>query len=158
MSLFLHRRRHRCRCRTLGRRNRRSRQEPWRGQSSPCHRQARPAGRAGARRSRSRTVRRSGSHGTRPQSQIGGRAQSRALHHRNLRDRHGVGLCDEYPAIVYAEDAINAYDGIFEPGMTVCVEAYIGEEQGPDGIKLEQQVMITENGSELLSNFPSTLR
>lgn len=62
-------------------------------------------------------------------------------------------MCDEYPAIVYAEDAINAYDGIFEPGMTVCVEAYIGEEQGPDGIKLEQQVMITENGSELLSNF-----
>ncbi|MEZ5935472.1 MAG: Xaa-Pro peptidase family protein [Alphaproteobacteria bacterium] len=67
---------------------------------------------------------------------------------------HGVGLCDEYPAIVYAEDAINAYDGIFEPGMTVCVESYIGEEGGADGVKLEQQVLITEDTIELLSCYP----
>ncbi len=67
---------------------------------------------------------------------------------------HGVGLCDEYPAIVYAEDAKDAYEGVFEAGMTVCVESYIGEEDGPDGIKLEQQLLITENGAELLSHYP----
>ncbi|MGI9452402.1 MAG: M24 family metallopeptidase [Geminicoccaceae bacterium] len=67
---------------------------------------------------------------------------------------HGVGLCDEYPAVRYAEDAGNAYDGVFEVGMTVCVESYIGEENGPDGIKLEQQVLITEKGAELLSHYP----
>ncbi len=71
---------------------------------------------------------------------------------------HGVGLCDEYPAIVYAEDAINAYDGIFEAGMTVCVEAYIGEEGGPDGIKLEQQLLIAEDTTELLSRYPLEAR
>jgi Xaa-Pro dipeptidase len=67
---------------------------------------------------------------------------------------HGVGLCDEYPALYYREDAAAAYDGAFEPGMTVCVESYIGEEGGPDGIKLEEQVLITETGHEVLSTYP----
>ncbi|MGI9507161.1 MAG: M24 family metallopeptidase, partial [Geminicoccaceae bacterium] len=67
---------------------------------------------------------------------------------------HGVGLCDEYPAIHYAEDAKDAYDGRFEAGMTVCVESYVGEVSGPDGIKLEQQFLITATGAELLSHFP----
>lgn len=67
---------------------------------------------------------------------------------------HGVGLCDEYPGIPYAEDAKDAYDGLFEAGMTVCVESYVGEEGGPDGIKLEQQALITEQGAELLSCYP----
>lgn len=38
--------------------------------------------------------------------------------------------------------------------MAICVESYIGEEGGAEGIKLEEQVMITENGVELLSTFP----
>lgn len=67
---------------------------------------------------------------------------------------HGVGLCDEYPGIVYPEDAAFAYDGVFVPNMTVCVESYIGEVGGPDGIKLEQQVLITETGAELLTTYP----
>ncbi|GAB4236859.1 MAG: Xaa-Pro peptidase family protein [Kiloniellaceae bacterium] len=68
---------------------------------------------------------------------------------------HGVGLCDEYPGVVYHQDFETAgYDGVFEAGMTVCVESYIGEEGGPQGVKLEQQVLITETGVELLSTFP----
>jgi Xaa-Pro aminopeptidase len=38
--------------------------------------------------------------------------------------------------------------------MTLCVESYIGEVGGPDGIKLEQQVLITETGVELLTTYP----
>jgi hypothetical protein len=38
--------------------------------------------------------------------------------------------------------------------MTLCVESYIGEENGREGVKLEQQVLITERGSLLLSRFP----
>ena len=38
--------------------------------------------------------------------------------------------------------------------MTVCVESFIGEESGSEGVKLEQQVLITETGTELLSEFP----
>lgn len=68
---------------------------------------------------------------------------------------HGVGLCDEYPSCVYLEDfETGGYDGRFEAGMTVCVESYMGEDGGSIGVKLEQQVLIGENGVELLSVFP----
>ena len=68
---------------------------------------------------------------------------------------HGVGLCDEYPAIVYQEDfGAFGYEGEFQPGMTICVESYMGELGGREGIKLEEQVLITETGIERLSTFP----
>lgn len=68
---------------------------------------------------------------------------------------HGVGLCDEYPSILYAEDWDAAgYDGVIEAGMTLCVESYVGEVGGDEGIKLEQQVLVTEGGVERLSRFP----
>jgi Xaa-Pro aminopeptidase len=68
---------------------------------------------------------------------------------------HGVGLCDEYPACYYLEDFdASGYDGALEPGMTVCVESYMGEAGGSEGIKLEQQVLITETGTKLLSHYP----
>ena len=68
---------------------------------------------------------------------------------------HGVGLCDEYPFIPYAEDfdAVG-YDGLVEPGMVLCVESYMGELGGEEGVKLEEQVLITENGTEVLSTYP----
>ena len=69
---------------------------------------------------------------------------------------HGVGLCDEYPHGAYPEDyaAGSGYDGRLEPGMTVCIESYIGEVGGDEGVKLEQQVLITDMGYEQLSTFP----
>ena len=68
---------------------------------------------------------------------------------------HGVGLCDEYPFVPYAEDFdAYGYDGVVEPGMVLCVESYMGEVGGDEGVKLEQQVLITESGTELLSAFP----
>ena len=38
--------------------------------------------------------------------------------------------------------------------MTLCVESYIGEDGGIDGVKLEQQLLVTPTGTELLSVFP----
>ena len=38
--------------------------------------------------------------------------------------------------------------------MTLCVESFIGEAGRGEGVKLEQQVLITETGIELLSQFP----
>ncbi len=68
---------------------------------------------------------------------------------------HGVGLCDEYPACVYLEDfETSGYDGHLEAGMTVCVESFMGEAGGREGVKLEQQVLITDTGAELLSTYP----
>ena len=68
---------------------------------------------------------------------------------------HGIGLCDEYPSIRYPEDVDDhGYDGEVEVGMTLCVEAYIGAEGGREGVKLEEQVVITQNGAEPLSSYP----
>ena len=68
---------------------------------------------------------------------------------------HGVGLCDEWPLVQYPIDYVEgAFDAILEPGMVLCVEAYIGEEGGFEGIKLEDQVLITETGHQNLTNFP----
>jgi Xaa-Pro aminopeptidase len=68
---------------------------------------------------------------------------------------HGVGLCDEYPSIYYLEDwaAVGA-DGVLEADMVVCVESYVGRVGGHEGIKLEEQVLITDQGGELLSAYP----
>ena len=67
---------------------------------------------------------------------------------------HGIGMSDEWPCIYYPQDEALAYDGVLEPGMAMCVESYVGEVGGPEGVKLEEQVLITEDGNELLSKFP----
>ena len=68
---------------------------------------------------------------------------------------HGTGLCDEYPSITYPEDYGNfGSDGVFEPGMMVSVEAYVGAEGGSCGVKLEEQAVVTETGHELISTYP----
>jgi hypothetical protein len=38
--------------------------------------------------------------------------------------------------------------------MTVCVESFIGDERGGEGVKLEQLVLITRNGPVALTTFP----
>lgn len=68
---------------------------------------------------------------------------------------HGVGLCDEYPTVPYPDDwEHSGYDGELRPGMVVCVESYVGRHGGHEGVKLEDQVLITETGYEQLSTYP----
>ena len=69
---------------------------------------------------------------------------------------HGIGLCDEWPLIGYPnEDFSNAdFSSHFEENMTICVETYIGEVGGKEGVKLEDQYRVTSNGLEQLSSFP----
>jgi len=67
---------------------------------------------------------------------------------------HGVGMVDEWPAIGCDPRDPLLQDGVLVPGMTLCVESYLGEVGGTEGVKLEQQVLITERGHEILSNFP----
>ena len=67
---------------------------------------------------------------------------------------HGVGMSDEYPRVNPAFRGPNPYDGTLEAGMVVCVESYAGAVGERDGVKLEQQVLITDDGYEMLSGFP----
>lgn len=68
---------------------------------------------------------------------------------------HGVGLCDEWPLVAYPDHAVaGAFDYPLEPGMVLCVEALVGEVGGDFSIKLEDQVLITEDGYENLTTYP----
>ena len=68
---------------------------------------------------------------------------------------HGCGLGVEYPFVLYPEDADDGmYDGRFEANIIVCVESYVGALDGPEGVKLEQPVLITDDGPEVLSELP----
>ena len=72
---------------------------------------------------------------------------------------HGCGMTGEYPYLYHHSDFADAgYDGEVKPGMTICVESYIGEEGGSEGVKLEQQCLVTERGVTLLSAFPFNTR
>ena len=71
---------------------------------------------------------------------------------------HGAGLCDEYPSILYREDKAAAHDSVFEPGMVLCVESYVGSRLGGEGVKLENQLLITTTGVEQLDRFTMALQ
>lgn len=68
---------------------------------------------------------------------------------------HGVGLCDEWPLVAYPDSMVDgAFDHELKAGMVLCVEALLGEEGGDFSIKLEDQVLITEDGFENLTTYP----
>ena len=66
---------------------------------------------------------------------------------------HGIGLCDEWPAIRYPTDG-GERGGTFQKNMTITLESYIGVVEGNEGVKLEQQYLVGENGLELMSHHP----
>ena len=67
---------------------------------------------------------------------------------------HGVGMSDEYPQVKPAFRGENPYDGVIEKDMVICVESYMGAVGERDGVKLEQQILVTKSGYELLSLSP----
>ena len=81
-----------------------------------------------------------------PDSYVGGQYSCRF---------HGVGLCDEWPLVAYPQDFVEgAFDYTLQPGMMLCVEALIGRDGGPFSIKLENQLLVTEDGVENLTSYP----
>lgn len=76
------------------------------------------------------------------------------IKHRYFVLMHGVGMTGEYPYVPHLMDFAAGYDSVIEPGMTLCVESFLGHEDGGEGVKLEEQVLVTETGVERLSRFP----
>lgn len=65
---------------------------------------------------------------------------------------HGVGMVDEYPRVTHPRYwPRSGYDGVLEPGMTICVHSYIGAAGSGQGVMLEEQVLIGEHDTEVLS-------
>ena len=69
---------------------------------------------------------------------------------------NGVGLKDEYPFLPNRDDRerLSDPDQLIEPGMVFSLESYIGAVGGGECVKLEDQLLITDEGPELLSRFP----
>ncbi len=68
---------------------------------------------------------------------------------------HGVGLVNEYPIVLHAARHKQAgHNGMIEAGMVLCIESYAGKPGGKEGVKLEQQILVKEDGIELLSDMP----
>jgi len=68
---------------------------------------------------------------------------------------HGVGMHGETPYIAHLRDySTFGGDGVLEAGMVVSVESYIGEVGGPEGVKLEEELLITPTGTQRISRFP----
>jgi Xaa-Pro aminopeptidase len=72
---------------------------------------------------------------------------------------HGVGLADEWPSVFFPDSwEETGFDGTLEPGHVICVESYVGKKGEREGVKLEEQVLITNDGHETLSTYPLELR
>ena len=79
----------------------------------------------------------------------------RYFEHRYYVSAHGCGMAGEYPYLYHEADFDAAgYDGEIVAGMVLCVESFIGEVGGRDGVKLEQQALVTPGGIEVLSRYP----
>lgn len=75
--------------------------------------------------------------------------------HRYTCIMHGVGMCDEAPRLLFPDERRSEqYDYVLREGMVVCIESFVGAVGERDGVKLEQQVLVTKDGYELLSTYP----
>ena len=66
---------------------------------------------------------------------------------------HGTGMADEWPGILLHPDFDNDFNGTIEENMVLNVESLIAE-KGSESIKLETQILVTNNGAERLDTFP----
>ncbi len=69
---------------------------------------------------------------------------------------HGAGLQIEFPLLCKRGEVqrMPYPDMTLEPGMVICAEAYAGAAGGAEGVKLEQQIVITASGHEVMSALP----
>ena len=68
---------------------------------------------------------------------------------------HAAGLDDEGPSAAFADDPHPPNpDRVIEQGMVLCLEAYFGAEDEPEGVKLEDQVEVTADGCRVQIPYP----
>jgi len=68
---------------------------------------------------------------------------------------HGIGTDDEPPFVPFPDTPGAVMpEGEFEVGMVVTAECYAGKVGAQDGVKLEDVVLITEDGPSVLTVYP----
>lgn len=68
---------------------------------------------------------------------------------------HGLGLTLHDPPIIspYAK-AMGIPPNELKEGMVIALETYAGHKGGKDGVRLEEDILVTKNGYEVLSRWP----
>jgi Xaa-Pro dipeptidase len=67
---------------------------------------------------------------------------------------HGIGLEEENPSVCHPQDAQSNARTLLEPGTVLVVECYMGAVGGDHGVKLGDQIVVTENGYRTLVPYP----
>jgi Xaa-Pro aminopeptidase len=67
---------------------------------------------------------------------------------------HCSGLADEGPSIGYPRDQQPNGARPLREGMVVCLEVYVGESGGREGVKLEDQILVTADGPRVMIPYP----
>jgi Xaa-Pro aminopeptidase len=84
----------------------------------------------------------------------GPRLPDRYLPHRYECMIHGIGLEEESPTVAYPGDPQPNPDRVLEEDMVLVVEVYAGEVGRRDGVKLGDQIVVSENGPTTLAPYP----
>ena len=71
---------------------------------------------------------------------------------------HGVGMADEWPSVpthpYWGVGTFSKPVGALEPGMVVCVESLVALDGVGESVKLETQVLVTDDGHVRLDRYP----
>jgi Xaa-Pro aminopeptidase len=67
---------------------------------------------------------------------------------------HGIGLEEENPSVCHPQDPQSNANTLLEPGTALVVECYLGEVGAGHGVKLGDEVVVTEDGCRTLVPYP----
>lgn len=67
---------------------------------------------------------------------------------------HGAGLEEESPSVCHPQDAQSNPDRVIRENMVLVVEVYMGEEGAGHGVKIGDEVLVTDSGARILAPYP----
>ena len=67
---------------------------------------------------------------------------------------HGLGLCLHDGPRMFMPGWLQYYNDTLEEGMTIAVETWTGKRGGNFGVRIEEEVLVTKDGYELLTHYP----
>jgi len=70
---------------------------------------------------------------------------------------HSNGMCNEWPTIYFPDQSWGGFGNdpdVLEENMVMSIEGLGSKVGGRESVKLEEQVLITANGPEILSKAP----
>jgi Xaa-Pro dipeptidase len=71
---------------------------------------------------------------------------------------HGLGVTlHDRPMVLFSHRALGLPPQEIKEGMVMAFETYAGKKGGKDGVRIEDMVLVTKEGYELLSLFPQEL-